>query len=95
MASCSSPNDSIRIETAFIRHTAFTEILGYRFRPKNRRCRPAVFSGKLPLMEAEIASRSLIVVRRLARVGEMNIKVTSVDYEPEDVYAQTPLSAPL
>jgi hypothetical protein len=42
------------------------------------------------------ALRSLIWnVRRLARAGEMNIKVTSVDYAPEDVYAQTPFSAPL
>jgi hypothetical protein len=37
----------------------------------------------------------LCLVRRHARVGEMNIKVTSVDYAPEDVLAQTPFSAPL
>ena len=58
--------------------------------PQNRRCRPAVFSGKLPLIEAEIDCKlqsNLTVVRRLVRVGEMNIKVTSVDYAPEDVYA--------
>ena len=56
MASCSSPNDAIRLETAFIRHIVFTEIFGAGFAPESRLTSCSVFR-QTASMEAEIDCR--------------------------------------
>jgi len=56
MASCSSPNDAIRIETVFIRHMVFSEISGCRFRLESRLTCCSVFR-QTAFVEAEIDYR--------------------------------------
>ena len=53
MALCSSPNDAIRLETAFIRHIVFTEFLGTSFASESRLTSCSVFR-QTGSMEAEI-----------------------------------------